>query len=288
MSEAARNVVQPTVIGERIEIRPGRFINIARHIGAPEEKRVLFFCHGSGGNKDQWREQWQVLAAQGFHLVAWDMLGHGVSDKPKQAEAYAWNELVDDYLEVLRRYQGEHTVLIAHSFGTGLTLSALAKLQQTNSTANIESVLLLGSLLSRPQGRNPILSLPAWLLERLRPWLAKGFKDRAWHPTADPALIAYEQQLTERNPLYVFKSLMTQASWPTLSELDSITIRTHVMAGETDGLTPAASGEALAQRLPNASFELLEACGHQLMLEKPQAVLLALGRLLEGAVCPVG
>lgn len=282
MHEAGNSIARNTVAGERVEIRPGRFIDIARHTGTRNENRVVFFCHGSGGNKDQWRNQWRALAAQGYNLLAWDMLGHGASAKPEQSAAYAWEELVEDYLEVLRRYKGERNVLVGHSFGTGLTLSALARLERQDSASTVESVLLLGSMLLRPEAKNPVLSLPAWLLEILRPWLSKGFRTRAWHAQADPALVAYEEKLTESNPLYVFKALMSQARWPELIELDNIKVAVHVMAGDSDGLTPAAGGEALFQRLPNASFELLNQCGHQLMLEKPRHVLNALTRLLDG------
>ncbi|MDU8357504.1 alpha/beta hydrolase [Pseudomonas syringae group sp. J309-1] len=286
MHDAAKSVAPNTVAGERVEIRPGRFIDIACHTGTRNENRVVFFCHGSGGNKDQWRNQWQALAAEGYNLVAWDMLGHGASAKPQHSAAYAWDELVEDYLEVLRRYQSERNVLVGHSFGTGLTLGALAELERQGNARSVESVLLLGSMLRRPEAKNPVLSLPAWLLERLRPWLAKGFRERAWHVQADPALVAYEEKLTESNPLYVFKALMTQARWPELIELDSIKVDVHVVAGDSDGLTPAAGGEALARRLPNASFELLDQCGHQLMLEKPERVLQLLKQLL-GSQAPI-
>ncbi|URS59099.1 hypothetical protein JN756_21090 [Pseudomonas sp. Y39-6] len=87
-----------------------------------------------------------------------------------------------------------------------------------------------------------------------------------------------------RNRLHVFKSLMTQASWPTLAELDSIKVPVCVMAGDSDGLTPASGGQALAEYLANASFELLSQCGHQLMLEKPEQVLRALAQLLDTPV----
>ncbi|HCT05406.1 MAG TPA: alpha/beta hydrolase, partial [Pseudomonas sp.] len=39
-------------------------------------------------------------------------------------------------------------------------------------------------------------------------------------------------------------------------------------------------GQALAAQLPNAQFQVLEACGHQLMLEKPVQVLNAFNTLL--------
>lgn len=50
------------------------------------------------------------------------------------------------------------------------------------------------------------------------------------------------------------------------------------MAGpQGRGLQPG--GQALAGQLPNAEFQVLEACGHQLMLEKPDAVLKAFNTL---------
>lgn len=271
----------PVVTGQPVEIRPGRVLDVAYQPGTRPDTPVLFFCHGAGGNKDQWRAQWQALAGAGYTLVALDLLGHGASAKPDHETAYAWAELVDDYLEVLRRYRGEHNLLIAHSFGTGLTLSALAQLTQQGQAQGIDGVLLLGTVLNRPEFKSAVLSLPVWLLSLLRPWLAKGFRERAWHPHADPLLIEYEEQLTENNPLYVFKGLSRQASWPTLEQLSSLAVPVSVLSGDQDGLTPASGGEALARHLPNAQFKMLEQCGHQLMLERPEHVLAAIHQLLE-------
>src|SRR5471030_3484623 len=101
------NVSQlPVVRGEAVEVRRGRSLSIAHHRGTPESATVVFFCHGAGGNKDQWRHQWQALKTEGYSLVAWDLLGHGASAKPRNPEAYAWPELVADYLEILQRYGG--------------------------------------------------------------------------------------------------------------------------------------------------------------------------------------
>lgn len=268
-----------TVRGEPVEIRPGRFIDLAVQPGTDPALPTLFFAHGGGGNKDQWREQWKAFAAQGYRLVAWDMLGHGRSAKPRLALAYAWGELVADYLEVFRRYRGQHNVLVAHSFGTGLSVSALLRLRAEG--VDVEAALLLGTQLHRPAAGG-LFALPAWVLEILRPVLSKGFRSRAWHSSADLALIDYEEGLTRSNPLYVFKALAGQADWPEADALAKLSLPVHILAGDSDGLTPAVGGEALYRHLPNARFTVLEDCGHQLMLEKPLAVNAALAALLEG------
>lgn len=264
------NVSQlPVVRGEAVEIRRGRSLSIAHHRGTPESATVVFFCHGAGGNKDQWRLQWQALKAEGYSLVAWDLLGHGDSAKPRKAAAYAWSELLADYLAILQRYGGARNVIVAHSFGTGLSLSTLL----AKPAVPVDAALLLGTQLHRPVTGGGLMALPAWLLEWLRPVLAKGFRERAWHATADPALVAYEEKLTERNRLSMFKALMKHAQWPDAEQVRSLLLPVSVLAGDSDGLTPASGGQALAAQLPNAVFQVLENCGHQLMLEKPQAVL---------------
>lgn len=270
----------PIVRGDLLEVRPHRTLSIAHHPGTTQPDTVVFFCHGAGGNKDQWRLQWQALKAEGYSLVAWDLMGHGDSPRPRDDQAYAWPELVADYLAILQRYAGTRNLIVAHSFGTGLSLSALL----ARPTLPINAALLLGSRLHRPEVGGGLMSLPAWILEWLRPVLAKGFRERAWHATADPELVAYEEKLTERNRLHMFKALTKNAEWPDADLIPTLVLPVSVLAGDSDGLTPASGGQALAGQLPNADFQVLEACGHQLMLEKPDAVLKAFNKLLEKAL----
>ena len=270
----------PIVRGQPVAIRPHRTLSIAHHPGTTQPDTVVFFCHGAGGNKDQWRLQWQALKAEGYSMVAWDLLGHGDSARPRNDLAYAWSELVADYLAILRRYAGARNLIVAHSFGTGLSLSALL----ARPPVAIDAALLLGSRLHRPQVGGGLMSLPAWILEWLRPVLAKGFREHAWHATADPALVAYEEKLTERNRLHMFKALTKNAEWPAAELIPTLVLPVSVLAGDSDGLTPASGGQDLAGRLPNADFQVLESCGHQLMLEKPDAVLKAFNKLLAKAL----
>ncbi|MFT4199090.1 MAG: alpha/beta hydrolase [Pseudoxanthomonas sp.] len=266
--------------GQRLEIRPGRQISLAFLPPRSPQHRVVFFVHGGGGNKDQWRYQWQALAAQGHGLVAWDLLGHGDSDKPRTPAAYAWDELVADLLAVFARFGGTGNTLVAHSYGTALGLDALVRLAAAGRLETFRNVLLLGTQLQSTARTGGLLRLPVWALELLRPLLARGFRERAWHPHAAPALVAYEEALTRNNPLYVFKALLTQARWIPQAQLGVLSLPIHILAGDSDGLTPQAGAAALAQALPDGVLEVLPECGHQLMLERPALVNRALARLL--------
>lgn len=265
------DVTTAVVRGQPVEVRPGRFLNLSQRrgeAGAP----TLFFAHGGGGNQDQWRLIWQDPRLAAYHLVAWDLLGHGASETPRNAAAYAWDELVADQLAIFERFAGEQNILLAHSFGTALTLSALVKLQERQQLERVSGVLLLGTQLQSPRGGSPLLKLPAWLLELIRPLLSKGFRNAAWHPDTDPALIAYEETLTERNRLHVFKALLSQTRWIPEEQLAQLNVPIQILSGANDRLTPPEGGRALHEKLPGSRFAILEGTAHQLMLERPDVV----------------
>jgi pimeloyl-ACP methyl ester carboxylesterase len=114
------------------------------------------------------------------------------------------------------------------------------------------------------------------VLERLRPRLSAGFRAAAWGPDAPMALVDEETVISDRNSLYMFKAMWRQ--WLRLDRARLSTLQWPVMllAGEADRLTPPASAEQLAQVLPNATLTVLPRCGHQMPLERPDAVVQAL------------
>ncbi|MCA8100090.1 alpha/beta fold hydrolase [Burkholderia contaminans] len=115
---------------------------------------------------------------------------------------------------------------------------------------------------------------------------ARRFRRLAWHPQADPALVAYESRVARRNRMTTFQAVLRAAPWPDAARLAVLDLPVAVLAGDADGLTPPAGGRALADALPNATFDVLAACGQQLMLERPDQVGAALRALLERAVQP--
>ena len=253
--------------GTTVELRPGRMLSVAVH-EAPGDTTV-FLCHGSGGNKNQWRHQWLALTAAGLRVVAWDFPGHGESPAPKIAATYAGSAFADDYVALLERFGTARNLLVAHSYGTRLTLAALLAARPELANTAIGAVLLGATPPANFNPTGPIVSWPVFVLRLIRPWLAAGFAKLAWDKGADPALVAYEQEVTKANSLFMMQSLMRQIAPLDLARLREIALPVRIIAGASDRLTPPAAGEALAKALPNASFEVLSDTGHQIMLERP-------------------
>ncbi|ORV09664.1 alpha/beta fold hydrolase [Mycobacterium celatum] len=86
--------------------------------GAADGRPSVLMLHGGGQNRFSWKNTGQVLADQGFHVVALDSRGHGDSDRAPDAD-YDVETLTADVMHVLDAI-GRPVVLIGASMG-GLT-----------------------------------------------------------------------------------------------------------------------------------------------------------------------
>jgi pimeloyl-ACP methyl ester carboxylesterase len=87
------------------------------HIAEQGSGPLVLLCHGFPESWYSWRHQLSALAAAGFHAVAPDMRGYGMSDRPAEIERYTLLHLVGDMVGVLDSL-GEKTAVIAgHDWG---------------------------------------------------------------------------------------------------------------------------------------------------------------------------
>src|SRR5574338_243887 len=83
--------------------------------GDPKGQAVLFL-HGFSQSAVCWRRQLESDLADRFRLVAMDLRGHGLSDKPR--DAYADSRLwADDVAAAIRELDLDHPVLCGWSYG---------------------------------------------------------------------------------------------------------------------------------------------------------------------------
>ncbi|MGH3959803.1 alpha/beta fold hydrolase [Mycobacterium sp.] len=85
---------------------------------ATNGRPTMLMLHGGGQNRFSWKNTGQVLADEGFHVVALDSRGHGDSDRAPDAD-YDVETLTADIMHVLDAI-GRPVALIGASMG-GLT-----------------------------------------------------------------------------------------------------------------------------------------------------------------------
>src|ERR1700761_8437957 len=81
-------------------------------------RTTILMMHGGGQNRFSWKNTGQILADDGFHVVALDTRGHGDSDRAPDAN-YDVETLTADVMQVLDAV-GRPVILIGASMG-GLT-----------------------------------------------------------------------------------------------------------------------------------------------------------------------
>jgi len=234
-------------------------------IGPPSGAPVLMI-HGWGACVYTFRYALDALARAGKRAVAFDLRGHGLSDKPVGREAYSTSTLLADVRGVLGALDIERADLVGHSLGGGIALRF--------ALAYPDCVRRL--VLAAPVGLTKVrfreiahLLTPRFtdrFARHLPPrWLTALLLRSAY---ADPRRVT-EQSVEEywapsQFPHYyvAVRSLLDRFPWEPLAarELARIEARTLVILGSADRLIRGA--EKSAMRIPDAASVTLEGAGH--------------------------
>ncbi|MEL6547298.1 MAG: alpha/beta hydrolase, partial [Myxococcota bacterium] len=103
----------------------------------PTGEKTLWFVHGLGSNLKFWRYQLNTFAAQGYRVIAMDMIGYGKSDKPARFP-YSIPSMAFALKEAMALMGVIKPIVIGHSMG-GHTALALA----IEDSALIDTMILV-------------------------------------------------------------------------------------------------------------------------------------------------
>ncbi len=81
------------------------------------EGPLVVLLHGFPEFWYEWRHQIPALAAAGFRVVAPDMRGYNLSDKPEGVDRYRVELLVEDVAGLVRHLGAERAHLVGHDWG---------------------------------------------------------------------------------------------------------------------------------------------------------------------------
>lgn len=226
----------------------------------------VVFIHGFPFNRHMWAPQLAALPPR-YRAVTYDVRGHGKSDVG--SGQYTIEFFVDDLLALLDYLAIEQTVVCGLSMGGYVALRAVERhpkrfnalvLADTKSTADNDAAKVrraAGMLSVRShgvaafaEGFTKAVLTPATMEQR--PDLVQRIKD----------------MITGNETRGISGTLLALAArTDTTAALPHMALKTLVLVGEFDTLTPPADAEALVAGLPQATLQVIPAAAHLSNLE---------------------
>jgi long-chain acyl-CoA synthetase len=225
---------------------------------SPERpERTFVFIHGFGGQAMQWKYQLHKFALKN-RVIALDLRGHGLSDKPSTGYDMPRIQLdLEIALDLLR--VSTPIVLVGHSFG-----GAIATDFAINHPERVERLVMIAT--AGEFKLNPLfklgLNLPTWSLRVIEPFTRK------WLSGPPHALKSF-----------YLNNLSQWVGWDKFAKLNAPTL---VIRGHRDVVFERPLFEKVAGSIVGADEEDIGVSGHMVMLERREAVNRAITRFLGG------
>jgi pimeloyl-ACP methyl ester carboxylesterase len=241
----------------------------------PMDGVPLVMLHGWGGSLYMWRYAFDILPAFGIRAIGVDLRGFGLSDRPREHDAYtldAYCAEVDALFDALDIARG---ALLGHSMGGALALHyALRRPGRVSRLALINPAGLTRLLYPTVARAIPRAAMAAiservvtrtlirFVLRRLVYWdsskVTEQDVDQYWSPTQLPGFVHAASE-----------TLRTFDWHPVGAAAESLAMPTMVVLGRNDRLIR--HERAAAARLPNVAVHDL-AGGHGVHEERPRDV----------------
>lgn len=229
--------------------------------------RDMILVHGKGYSKENMDRIFNYYKDR-FHVVSYDVRGHGESDKPA---SFTLEDDVADLASLVKTMDLEKPVVIGFSMGSYITLKTAEEYPSLFS-----KIVLIGTKGGGETSSTQKAEQEAAESGMSREQIAQQMIRRVFAPQVTIEEIrafneetASSVKLTATEQDAITKSLQ---NFDLLGSADKVVIPTLVLTGEYDGLNPPAEGKKVADALPNAKFEVISNAGHIAFFENPEKV----------------
>ncbi len=167
-----------------IEVGPdadGRSIKLHVAVAGPEDGQPIVLLHGFPEFWWSWRYQILPLVVAGFRVIAPDLRGYNISEKPVGVRAYRLDNLVSDIAGLVRALGYARVHLVAHDWGGVIAWHVAASRPEV-----VERLVILNA----PH--------PALFVRELRRW---SQLKRSWYVFAFQLPLFAEHRLAKRTTL---------------------------------------------------------------------------------------
>lgn len=231
---------------------------------------TIILIHGYTASAYVWKTVAPMLAADGFHVIAIDLLGFGYSDKPRWFD-YAIASQARIIARFMNRLGIGRATVVGSSYG-----GAVAATLALDYPERVEKLVLVDTVCNDDLKNHPVLKLAALpgVGEAMAPFLVDSriYQRHRMRGTLAPVnhdLITEDRVESIRRPLAAADAhhslLATSRNWHACRiEQDAHLINqpTLIIWGEDDKVIPIDDGHKLHDSILNSRFVILKNCGH--------------------------
>ncbi|WP_051325377.1 alpha/beta fold hydrolase [Glycomyces tenuis] len=243
---------------------------------------AILFIHGFMFDRTMWRGQ--VVGLEGWRRIAPDLRGMGLSEAAE--DGYSMNVYADDLAALLDALDIGRTVLCGLSMGAYVAFEFLRRHRRHVAGLIVLDARTEADSAERKASRNDMIA-------RVRNGDASGLADELaskFLAEGSPAGVRRRLgQMMERPSatgiIEALEAMRDRAdSTPLLQSI--VDLPTLLLIGTDDTRTPRASMQAMADEIPEATFNLVSNAGHLPPLENPEETTAGILRFLNqlGAV----
>jgi pimeloyl-ACP methyl ester carboxylesterase len=239
---------------------------------------TLLLIHGFTASAYVWKTVAPELAADGFHVVAVDLIGFGYSEKP------SWFDYkITSQARMISRFMDRlgigRATIVGSSYGGAVALTLALDYAE-----RVEKLVLVDAVINDEATNHPIMKLAKipGVGEVITPFLidSKAFMKIRMQGTLAPAnhhLITKDRIESIIRPLHAKDGhravLQSGRNWDANrieEDANLINQPTLIIWGEEDTVIPIHNGETLYRSILNSRFVVLKNCGHVPQEEKPE------------------
>ncbi len=246
---------------------------------------ALLLIHGYPSASWDWEGMWDELTER-YYVLTLDMLGFGLSDKPKDAR-YLISEQADIFEAFLDKHNVSSYHILAHDYGDTVAQELLARQVDGSSKLTIHSVCFLNGGLF-PETHRPIL-IQKLLLSPLGPLVSKLINKSKFAtnlqrifgphtPPSDKVIDNLWQLLTHNNGLAVMHKLINyipqrkkyRQRW--VGAIIDSPVPVKLIAGAKDPISGQHMIERYRTLIPDADITVMSDLGHYPQIEDADAI----------------
>lgn len=260
-------------------------------VHGPQDAPAVILTHGWGLDSTIWYYLRRHLS-QRFRVIVWDLPGLGRS-RAASGRAVDLSHFALDLKALLNLTGGKPAVLVGHSIG-GMTIQTLVRDHPEMLAGQVAGIVLVNTTYTNPLKTmilSPLALALRWpLLEplfRLTIWLQPLAWLSAWQSYLSGSAhlanrIGFASQVTRsqleqttllatRNPPGVLaRGNLAMFRWEADGALQTITVPTLILAGDSDLVTKCEASKTLARATPGGRLEVIADANHMGFLERPE------------------